>query len=106
MKIFLHNFKTWAKPVLHRCGYTYRPLQKDFIREDGRSGRFHAKVLDSKTIDIHYDLYIGWKHVASFHMPMKHNEEKRRIMKKIYYLKTRDLKPEEWRKLQEKYSSF
>jgi hypothetical protein len=102
MKIFLHNFRTWAKPVLHRCGYKYREKEKDFIREEA-SGRFHAKVLDAKVIDIHFDLYVEWRHVSGFHMPMKHNVERKRIISRIQYMKFRELSPEEWRKLQAKY---
>lgn len=104
MKIFLHNYSTWAKPVLFRCGYKYRKEQKDFIREDG-SGRFHAKIIDAKVIDIHFDLYIEWRHVG-FDMPVKHNEERRRIISKISSLQFRKMCPEEWRRLQAKYGSF
>lgn len=102
MRIFLHNYKAYAKYVLRKCGYAYRTVEKDYIREDGKQGRFYAKDLDKKAIEIHYDMYVEWRHV-SFNMPAKHNEEKWRIMRSIRHLKDREMKPSEWSKLQKKY---
>jgi len=68
--------------ILSTAGYVFRPVKNDWIREV-HGGRFHAIVVDQKTIEIHYDLYVEWRHVSGFYLPEKHNKERKRIYRAI-----------------------
>ena len=81
MVIFLENYNCGAKQILKKSGYKPREKEKDWVRED-EQGRFHAKI-DRRDIYIHYDLTVDYRHV-SFNLPDKHNQERKRIMRKLY----------------------
>ncbi len=95
MKIILKFHRISPKTALNICGYTYRPRDDDWIREVPQ-GRFHAKLVHkgNRIIDIHYDLFIEWRHVADFDMPMMHNAERKRILKFLYKFQTKSMTQE------------
>lgn len=69
------------KAFLLDSGYKYRAYKKDWIREIS-GGRFHAKPLSAKKVNIHYDLY-GEKgdHITNIPMPYTIKSEQSRIGK-------------------------
>ncbi len=88
---------------MRAAGYTYRPKDKDFIREDGVLGRFHAKVLEKGiAYNIHYDLNLDGRHVSP-RSPMHHSMERIRILKRLHRFKQYDMQPKEFQKLMERY---
>lgn len=103
MRVFLHNFSLVARQALKKAGYIKRPEKDDWIFEEPM-GRFHAFILDAKAIDIHYDVYVDWKHVSGWVLPNKHNEERKRIFKLIRFYQKGQMPKERFRKLQEKYN--
>ncbi len=104
MMIFLKNYSTWSTEALLMNGYRYRKEEGDWTREESSArGRWHAKVISKKVLDIHYDLFIEWRHV-SFDLPETHNQERRRFLGRISRLKKRELGVEEWQALQAKYN--
>lgn len=102
MKIFFLNYNLSGKTALQICGYKYREDKKDLIREEPGIGRFHAKLINSNVVDIHFDLYVDYKHVV-FKTPMKDRQEKIRIFKKLKRFKFKDFTKEEVQELNKKY---
>lgn len=102
MKLYFHHYKISVKTGLKICGYSFRPGKKDFIREEHNTGRFHAIQIAPKVIEIHYDLYVGWKHV-SFPMPYKFHQERQRIVRLMRRFETKQITAEMLDKLNKKY---
>lgn len=102
MKIFLNNYKIRPRKALKVSGYKYRENEGDFLRSDEGRGRFHAKILDAKTIDIHYDLFVENRHWSP-DLPLHHINERKRIIRRIAFSKFRELNEEEWQHLQDKW---
>lgn len=102
MKIFLHNYKISVKTAMQMCGYTFREDKGDYIREE-QGGRFHAHKIASQVIDIHYDLYVDWKHVT-FPMPLKARAERFRIFKRLLPVRDHEMTAEMLSKLHTKHS--
>lgn len=71
--------KNEAKALLLACGY--KKHFDSFIKKD-HGGRFHARVLGSRRIELHYDLFIdgGRSHFAP-PMPIKTGAELKFIQK-------------------------
>lgn len=94
MYVILKNYAASPHKILNICGYYRREKEGDYIKEDTQ-GRFHAHLADKKNrvIDIHYDLYVEWRHVT-FDTPIKHNTERKRILRMIDFLKTYELDKE------------
>lgn len=67
-----------SETALKICRYKKR-FQDDYIREDRKQGRFHAKVITNKQIDLHYDLYVEDRHFAP-HMPIHIKKEMHRML--------------------------
>lgn len=91
-----------AKTALRIAGYKFREKENDFIRADGVVGRFHANILDTKTVDIHYDLFVDNKHHVP-DAPIHDREERLRIMKKIGRFWFREISEKEFLMLLEKW---
>ncbi len=104
MKIFLHNYKVIAKKALKIVGYKYRIDADDYIYLDGIRGRFHAKILDPQTADIHYDLFVEDRHFAP-DVPLHTKKEKYRIFNNLNRrgLKSYEMTEEKFKKLLSKY---
>lgn len=101
MMLFVQNCNVGVKKVLELAGYTLREDKGDYIREE-HDGRFHAKILNSKTAEFHFDLYIGWRHWSPT-TPIKHHEELKRITKCARPVQYRNWKPGEIEKLLRKH---
>lgn len=79
MTIDLRNYNISPKSAFRMSGYTYRAEKKDFIRElKDKSGRFHLLLEEKDIYQIHFDLYVEWRHV-SFPMPVMLRKERRKI---------------------------
>ena len=101
MLIFLQNYKTNANSALHAAGYKEHPKGNGCILEES-AGRFHAKTLSAKVIDLHYDTYVDGKHVVFF-MPIKMHAELRRIQRRIVRWQYRAMDPDERTRLMQKW---
>lgn len=79
MNIYLDGTSKFVNKYLlfKKCGY--KQHKNGFIKED-ETGRFHLVERDKFIWDLHYDIYVGWKHV-SIDMPFRCNDEKNKIKK-------------------------
>lgn len=102
MLILLHNYHIKPQQALRRAGYVKREKENDWICPDGNRGRFHAKILDWKTIDLHYDLFVENKHWSPY-TPITHGRERGRIYSYIKSRKYREMKDRERAHLMSKY---
>lgn len=104
MLLFLQNYRVVAKDALRIVKYRYRKETDDYVYLDGVFGRFHAKVLDPNTIDIHYDLFVENRHFAP-DLPRYIKREKYRIFNKLNSkkLKSYEMTEELFKKLLKKY---
>lgn len=101
MMFFTHNYRVGARTALGIAGYKHRKEKDDYIFEE-QGGRFHAKIVSSKVIEFHYDLYVDWRHWSP-RLPQKHHDERKRIMKALRHQKMREMKDGEIKKLLAKY---
>lgn len=74
-----------VETCLKLCRYKKR-FDGDYVREDGTHGRFHAKVITNRDIDLHYDLYVEDRHFAP-HMPIHIKKEMHRVLNIIASIK-------------------
>ena len=90
MTIDLRNYNISPKSAFRMAGYTYRKEKNDFIRElKDESGRFHLLLQEKNIYQIHFDLYVEWRHV-SFPMPLLIKKERGRIGKIISKFKRKE----------------
>lgn len=81
----LKSYGVDPRTFLPEMGYTFRKQKKDFIKETG-GGRFHAILSKTgRTVEIHYDVYSGDKHVT-FWMPETLGAEQSELQKKLHTL--------------------
>lgn len=104
MLIFLENYKVGAKTAMRIAGYIERPKAGDFIRPLGKD-RWHCKLVNSKVMNIHYDLDIDGKHCV-FEMPMAANAERKRILRRLDRVKLREMEPDRLYQLMKKYGPY
>ena len=64
------------KLLLMSCGYK-KQFENSWLFNEGTCGRFHAKIFNQK-IKVHYDLFVGNKHV-NFSMPNHLTKEMKRM---------------------------
>lgn len=77
MKIDFKDKQDFAMyDLAKRCGYTKHNL--DYIREN-KQGRFHLKYEGKQIWDLHYDIYVEWRHF-SMDLPLLCGKEKGRIL--------------------------
>lgn len=67
--------------AMRQAGYTYRPNRRDWIRWEGKGGRFHAKPLGKKNgVHVHFDIYVGSNgHHFTFFLEHAYKAEVERI---------------------------
>lgn len=102
MLIFLHNYRIRPAKALKRVGYMHRVAEDDFILLDAHIGRFHAKIIDTQVINLHYDIFVDGSHWAP-RLPIKVGGEKKRILKYIRPAQFRNIKDREFRSLLKRY---
>lgn len=103
MLIFFKNFACSPNKAMQHAGYSFRRNANDWVKDDGSSGRYHIKRVNSRVVDIHYDTFIEGRHVV-FQMPERLTLEKYRILKLMQKYKFRDLTDSEFHKLLDKHS--
>jgi hypothetical protein len=59
------------KKVLRRAGYSFRTAKNDYIRIDGKNGRFHIKRDRHGRLFLHYDLFSAFNGNHISNIPMK-----------------------------------
>lgn len=94
----LQNYRISPAKALYIAGYRMREQTSDFVREDTH-GRFHlTKTLLKKVYELHYDTYIENRHVV-FDLPMKESAEIKRIVRKLYWARTKEMDRESFREI-------
>lgn len=67
-----------AETGLRICRYR-KKYNDDWMKNDGTKGRFHAKVITNKHVELHYDLYVEDRHFSP-HVPIHLKKELHRIL--------------------------
>ena len=68
------------REAMRLAGYSYRKRAKDWIKEEGGSGRFHARIAGQNGVHIHFDIYTDKeKHHFTFKLTEHYGREIERI---------------------------